>query len=62
MWKLALNHGNIFQNNKQWKKCLTMNYFHRTILGLVGTMSSWFKKLISGGGGGCNKNVLVCIF
>ena len=26
-----------------------MNYFHQTILGLVGTMSSWLKKLISGG-------------
>ena len=40
-----------FQNNKQWAKCLTMNYFHRKIPVLVGTMSSWLKKLISGGGG-----------
>ena len=28
-------------------------------MGLVGTMSSWLKKLISGG---LHKNVLVCIF
>ena len=39
MWKLALNHADIFSNYKQWAKCLTMNYFHRTILGLVGTIS-----------------------
>ena len=37
------------KKNKQWAKCLAMNYFHRTILGLVGTMSSCFQKLISGG-------------
>ena len=49
------------QKNKEWAKCLTINYFQRTILVLVGTMSSWFKKLISGGRG-CNKNALVCIF
>ena len=51
MWKLALNHGNIFQSDKQWAKCLTMNYIHWTMLGLVGTMSSWLIKSISGGGG-----------
>ena len=39
-----------FQNNKQWAKCLTMNHFHWTILGLVGTMSLWLKKLLSRGG------------
>ena len=31
---------------------LAKNYFHRTILDLVRTMSLWLKKLISGGGGG----------
>ena len=60
MWKLALNHANIIQNNKQWGKCLTMNFFHGTIQGLVGTMYSLLKKMNRQEG--CNKNVLVCIF
>ena len=51
MRKLVLNHANIFQNNKQWPKCLTMKYFHRTIPGLVWTVCSWLTILISRGGG-----------
>ena len=62
MRKLVLTHANIFQNNKQWPKSLTMKYFHRTIPGLVWTVCSWLTILISRGGGGCSKSVLVCIF
>ena len=40
MWNLALNHAKIFQNSKQSAKCVTMNYFQQTILGLVGTIAS----------------------
>ena len=49
--KLALSHTDIFSKQLTVGKCLIMDYFHRTILGLVGTMSSLLKILISGEGG-----------
>ena len=39
-----------FKNNKWWAKCLTLNYFCRTILGLTGTMPSWLKSNKRGAG------------
>ena len=48
-------HASIFSAQQTF----TTSYFRRKILGLVGKISSWLKINKRGG---CNKNVLVCIF